>query len=242
MNSRDAILQKIRSSMVPFPETSVPELKPLQPAENPSVETMKKTFADALESLTGRFFWVENLSDVRETLENLARENGWTKFSSFPHPLLESVLPREFFHGKGKKNLYLGEKGEHSNSCGGENCAVRGETDKNRLAELPVSLVFPQFLIAETGTCVVLNRSAHERLNCYLTPACVMIAPVSALRENLQSAWDSVAETTASSLTDETLRGEFVLVTGPSRTADIERVSVLGVHGPKMLAVIVYGE
>lgn len=236
MNSRDTILQKIRSSMVPFPEVSVPELEPLLPAENPDVQTMKKTFADALESLTGRFYWAENLADVRVTLENLARENGWTKFSSFRHPLLETVLPREFFHGKGKKNLYLGEK------AGGTNDIPYGETDKNHLAEMHASIVFPQFLIAETGTCVVLNRSAHERLNCYLAPACVMIAPVSALHENLQAAWNSVVETTASSLTDETIRGEFVLVTGPSRTADIERVSVLGVHGPKMLAVIVYGE
>ena len=32
----------------------------------------------------------------------------------------------------------------------------------------------------------------------------------------------------------------MVLVTGPSRTADIEKVLILGAHGPKQLVVIMY--
>ena len=51
MNSRDFILQKIRNAMVPVPVESVGELPPLQESENPSVETMGKTFSDALEAM-----------------------------------------------------------------------------------------------------------------------------------------------------------------------------------------------
>ena len=36
-------------------------------------------------------------------------------------------------------------------------------------------------------------------------------------------------------------RGEIVLITGPSRTADIEKILILGVHGPKRLVVLVVG-
>ena len=37
------------------------------------------------------------------------------------------------------------------------------------------------------------------------------------------------------------LRGEFVFITGPSRTADIEKILILGAHGPKRLVVLLVG-
>jgi L-lactate dehydrogenase complex protein LldG len=74
-------------------------------------------------------------------------------------------------------------------------------------------------------------------LLCYLPPACVVIAKVPQLAEHLPAAWTAVAPRVA----DPAQRGEFVIVTGPSRTADIEKILILGVHGPKRLVVILVG-
>ena len=72
---------------------------------------------------------------------------------------------------------------------------------------------------------------------CYLPPACVVVARLDQLAEHLPAAWSQLAPR----LSDPQLRGEYVIVTGPSRTADIEKILILGVHGPKRLVVILVG-
>ena len=65
----------------------------------------------------------------------------------------------------------------------------------------------------------------------------MVIAGVDCLAEHLPAVWDDVARRAA----DPALRGEFVFVTGPSRTADIEKILILGAHGPKRLVVLLVG-
>ena len=65
----------------------------------------------------------------------------------------------------------------------------------------------------------------------------MVIGRADQLVEHLPAAWTTIAPRAA----DPALRGEFVIVTGPSRTADIEKILILGVHGPKRLVVILVG-
>jgi L-lactate dehydrogenase complex protein LldG len=102
------------------------------------------------------------------------------------------------------------------------------------IAELPVSLLSAEQLLADTGTCVIECGTLEQRLLCYLPPACVVVARSDQLAEHLPAAWQAIGQRVA----DPQGRGELVLVTGPSRTTDIEKVLILGVHGPKQLIVL----
>ena len=103
-----------------------------------------------------------------------------------------------------------------------------------QMAELSASVIEPEVLLADTGSCLIACPTAQDRLLCYLPPACVVIARVAQLAEHLPAAWPAIARRAA----DPALRGEFVIVTGPSRTADIEKILILGVHGPKRLVLL----
>jgi L-lactate dehydrogenase complex protein LldG len=105
------------------------------------------------------------------------------------------------------------------------------------MAELDASLIEADVLPADTGSCMIACPQAQDRLLCYLPPACVVVATVDRLAEHMPAAWSAIAPRVA----DPTQRGEFLIVTGPSRTADIEKILILGVHGPKRLVVILVG-
>ena len=94
-----------------------------------------------------------------------------------------------------------------------------------------VSVIQAEALIAETGSAVVFATTYGSRLLAYLPPSCVIVARASVLTAGLDS------KVLGGVKGD---RGERVIITGPSRTADIEKTIVLGAHGPASLTVIVW--
>lgn len=86
---------------------------------------------------------------------------------------------------------------------------------------------------AASGTLVQDATAAAERLAASLPPVHVALLPAGAI----------VADIGAALRRFDPARAPFLaLVTGPSRTADIERVLTIGVHGPRRLVIIIYGE
>jgi hypothetical protein len=88
------------------------------------------------------------------------------------------------------------------------------------------------YALADTGTLVMLASPQEARLISLLPP--VHIAVVASARvltslDELLSLLPRPAEQTSS----------MVLITGPSRTADIEQILVRGVHGPGEIHVVV---
>jgi len=88
-------------------------------------------------------------------------------------------------------------------------------------------------LIAQTGTVLVTNRSAGGRALSVLPPHHVVLARREQLVADLPAAFELLKQKYAANYPSM-----ISFITGPSRTGDIERILVLGAHGPKKLTIL----
>jgi L-lactate dehydrogenase complex protein LldG len=98
-----------------------------------------------------------------------------------------------------------------------------------------VGITSADYALAETGTLVMLSSPQEARLISLLPPMHVAVFPRSRMLANLDellAILPNPAEQTSS----------MVLITGPSRTADIEQILVRGVHGPGEIYAVVVEE
>lgn len=91
------------------------------------------------------------------------------------------------------------------------------------------------FAIAETGS-VAVGASRDERAACFLAERLWLLVGMADIVATLDEALARVAR-----MVDEG-RPYVTLMTGPSRTADIERTLTIGVHGPRELRVVVVAD
>jgi L-lactate dehydrogenase complex protein LldG len=100
-------------------------------------------------------------------------------------------------------------------------------------ASADVGLSGADAALAETGSVVVSSGQGKSRLATLLPPVHV------ALVSTAQLAMDIFTWTAAR---QKTRPASMTLITGPSKTADIEQVLAIGVHGPGRFIVILYRE
>jgi len=89
-------------------------------------------------------------------------------------------------------------------------------------------------LVAQTGSILVSTASAGGRALSVLPPHHVVIARAGQMVPYLASALRQARERYAPNWPSS-----LSFITGPSRTGDIERILVLGAHGPKRLTVFI---
>jgi L-lactate dehydrogenase complex protein LldG len=111
-----------------------------------------------------------------------------------------------------------------------------GITDREELRALCATcnygITSADFGLSDTGTLVMISSRKEARLVSLLPPAHIAVVPASKLLTGLDELFSILprpAEQTSS----------MVLITGPSRTADIEQILVRGVHGPGEIHVVV---
>jgi L-lactate dehydrogenase complex protein LldG len=95
-----------------------------------------------------------------------------------------------------------------------------------------VGITSADYALADTGTLVMLASPQEARMISLLPPAHIAVVPRARILTGLDELFSLLpnpAEATSS----------MVLITGPSRTADIEQILVRGVHGPGLLTVVV---
>lgn len=105
------------------------------------------------------------------------------------------------------------------------------------LDNVPLCISGVDAAVAESGTIIVVSGPGRGRLASLLPPIHVALVPAGRIVGSLPEAW-SLLETQFGHYVAQT-HANISLITGPSRTADIEQTLTLGVHGPKELHVIV---
>jgi L-lactate utilization protein LutC len=85
--------------------------------------------------------------------------------------------------------------------------------------------------VAATGSILMVPGRDSRRVASLLPAAHLAVLPVEQLVPGLEEALEIIAGLGASSSAP-------VLITGPSRTTDIEMTTVMGVHGPRILRVL----
>ena len=105
------------------------------------------------------------------------------------------------------------------------------ESDEQSIENLNVGITGCEFLIARLGSIMVSSKNSR-RLNVY-PETHVVIAYVHQLVDDLKDAFEALQARYQGKLPSM-----ISVVTGPSRTADIEKTLVMGAHGPRELFLI----
>lgn len=223
---RTAIFDRIREALrepaprhhekppAPSSPTVTAPFREWLPPVGPAHEDRVAVFARLSEVLKTEFVDCESMAVAVEQLRTLAETNGWKKVALHAGELTQAVTV-----GLTRTATLL---------------QIAADYGKNDLESCDAGVTECECLVAQTGSVCVTTRSSGGRALSVLPPHHVVIARREQLVPDLTAAYELLAEKYAA-----TVYPSFMgFITGPSRTGDIERILVLGAHGPKRLTVL----
>lgn len=107
------------------------------------------------------------------------------------------------------------------------------EVTRERAAQAKVGISEMSFAVADTGSLVQDQSAAADRLASSLTDIHIALVPSANIVPDKVSLFSRISPRTSRYI---------AFITGPSRTADIERVLTIGVHGPERLIILFVDE
>ena len=183
------------------------------PPVGPSIEEQIALFAERSESLRTEFCQCASLEAAAQHLAGLAQANGWQRLA-FHAGRLANAVAASLPAGLGLLPIESGY-------------------DPHALETCDAGLTECETLVAQTGSVCVTSRSSGGRALSVLPPHHLVIASRGQLVSDLAAAYEHLAAKYAGNYPS------FIsFISGPSRTGDIERILVLGAHGPKKLTVL----
>ena len=241
MTDRTAFLGRIRTEMdrARGAEVAVGHLIPRPSHPREIAEALRRELAERwretlerfrleLERVAGVYHRVASVGDVPDVIGSIAREREARRAVAW-HPAALGVDWSGALSAHGVDTVAMPAAG------------VDSSAERQRLRELiaaaDLGVTGVDLAVAETGSLVLLSGSGRPRSTSLLPPYHVAVFDRSVLVESLAQvgvfleAWHDGAP--------ETWRGGVInVITGPSRTADIELTLTRGVHGPKEVHAI----
>jgi L-lactate dehydrogenase complex protein LldG len=110
---------------------------------------------------------------------------------------------------------------------------LRFEVNQELAAGARFGISQMQWALADTGTLVQNSTAIEQRLVSSLPTIHIAIAPTSGILPDMPTLLTRLSPKES---------GYIAMITGASRTADIERVLTIGVHGPERLIIVCVDE
>jgi L-lactate dehydrogenase complex protein LldG len=161
--------------------------------------------------------------------ENLEKVNGFVHLFSTMEELFLGL--KEFLSSRKKENIFCNED-EISNQLNA--FGIPFQQNSELPTNIEVGITGCEFLIAHTGSVMVSSAQKGGRQMFVYPPVHIVIARKDQLVDNIDKAYSGIREKYS-----EHFPSQVALITGPSRTADIEKTLVLGAHGPRELRVFI---
>jgi L-lactate dehydrogenase complex protein LldG len=231
MTEREKILGRVREALrlsaplpgqhhgnghghaAPLPRSASTGAREWLPPVGSSHDDQAKSFAACALDLKADFHWLESAEALAPTLQKIRDTEGWKRAASHAGALTDVAC----------RALNL------------PTLRTDQGYDVNELEACDVGITECDALVAQTGSVVITSRSAGGRALSVLPPHHLVIARRDQLVADLPAAFELLQRKYAGNYPSF-----MSLVTGPSRTGDIERILVLGAHGPKKLTIVGY--
>jgi L-lactate dehydrogenase complex protein LldG len=174
-------------------------------------------FASELERVNGHFMGLMSPGELSERIVALTRE---IRPRSVAIGEAVALDPAPIAQALGRQGIELIHCGKSNDD---ERLALR-----ERLAACDLAVVEAHYAIATTGTLVVVATPGSPGSLTLLPPANVILVAAARILPDMAAVMNALGP---GIITEH----RIAFITGPSRTADIEKMIVLGVHGPKHL-------
>lgn len=250
---REAFMQRIagrlgRSApLAKAPQRDVRGVPEHYAAVSLSREEKVRLFLESWGALKGQALVVKEADApqaIGAWLKDIAAELGVERVARWDHSGLESLGLDETLRAAGIDVVPWREReddpavaaADAAGSPGGANWAARSPllraTERAQLG-----IVWPDFAAANTGSLVLLAHGGQGRSVSLVTDILFGIFRADQLVTRIGEAFEQIRERFPDS---PSLPSSINIVTGPSRSADIENDLTIGVHGPgKVYAVII---
>jgi L-lactate dehydrogenase complex protein LldG len=206
-----------------------------------TTEERMELFEDNWTALTGKVLVVEKAEaeeKIGAWLREIAAELGVTQVSRWEHEGLKALGLDQALQADGIEVVpWAGNSADVEAPEGDESKWSRRSDLLRRTERCQLGIVWPDYAVANTGTLVLQCSPKHGRSVSLLTSILFAVFRADQLVDRMG---DAFAHITNGKKSATDYASSLNLITGPSRSADIENDLTIGIHGPgKVYAVII---
>lgn len=194
-------------------------------------DDLPASLAAEIDAVGGQAYLVDDVAQARDRLADLLLDERPQSAFCWEHPLLQRLGLKELLETAGIECI------SHERLA-----SLSHDEQRRTMLNADIGVASADYAVAETGTLAVASAPGRERAVTLLPPVLVNVVASNQIVPDLFDLFTKLGATGGEEAGPIELPSNLSLITGPSKTGDIELQLTTGVHGPGKWHVIVIRE